>query len=89
MSEKLSDQELNCWLAVRLFGYKWYAFLARGKTGTRYGNTQKTLYGENLRYTTVRELVKAPFELLDGRNAAVWAYLRKLDYDTKVALYWH
>jgi hypothetical protein len=60
-------------------------------TEAHYGETLGTPYGEDLFYVTVHELVtevKLP-EDTHFRTKAVWAYLKELPPDTKVALFWH
>lgn len=63
-----------------------------GGEGSRYGITTKTPYGEPLEYVTAREFLNvcAALDMGDGhRTHASLAYLKELDPNTKVALYWH
>ncbi len=58
---------------------------------THYGNTQSDQYGDILTCLTVAELLKlaAHEAVLDNSvNRAIWAYIKELPSDTKVALYW-
>ena len=64
-------------------------YMCRNHEG--YGNTQKDRFGEPLMCVTVEQLLI--LALQEGvtrfvRNRAIWAYLRKLPRNTKVALYW-
>lgn len=55
-----------------------------------YGETQRTPYGEPLKFVLARDLVLC-FDVTDDhteRNAAVLAYLKHLNPLTKIALYW-
>ena len=57
-----------------------------------YGITTTTPYGERLEYVTAREFLNVCAALdmgVGSRTHAALAYLRELDPDTKVALYWH
>lgn len=56
-----------------------------------YGNTQETPYGEPLqwvRVTSLRDLSERRGVIDNCQNRAVWAYLKELPNDAKVALYW-
>ena len=58
---------------------------------SHYGLTIKDAYGEQLKYTTVKELLSMSSEFannLSNKNKAVLAYLACLPNETKVALYW-
>lgn len=59
-----------------------------------YGTTNEDRYGQSVRTTSAKELRKAImlFENqnnLATKNKAVLSYLRELDEDQKVALFWH
>lgn len=60
--------------------------------GDNYGKREGDCYGEKLRYTTAADLLSlAQHQAVidEQNNRAVWAYLRELDADTKIVLYWH
>lgn len=67
------------------------SFCARGVDGEpTYGKTSETPYGEQLEYVLAGHLaaIKLPRDAWYGVRA-VWAYLKELPPQTKVALYWH
>jgi hypothetical protein len=59
---------------------------------THYGLTLKDPYGNRVKYTTIKELLKVK-DFVDKsdsyRNRAAWAYLKELPENIKVALFWH
>lgn len=65
--------------------------LENGEAG--YGQTQETPYGEPLQCVTVKALLKIQRSAVtkdsSAKRRAIWAYLRELDSDQRVALYWH
>lgn len=69
------------------------SFMGRTEDGdTRYGATTKTPYGEPLGWVQAGDLVKIGphVGVVDNHlNRAIWAYLKELPYQTKIALYWH
>ena len=59
---------------------------------SHYGPTVDTPYGDPLKCVYVKDLL--PFAEHEGvrdnwKNRAVWAYLREMPPDEKIALYWH
>lgn len=72
---------------------KFMSFRGRTQEGNScYGVTTRTPYGEPLGWVQAGDLVKlgSHVGVLDNYlNRAVWAYLEKLPYQTKVALFWH
>lgn len=66
------------------------AYLDCGHTG--YGITIETPYGMRLKYVLVQHLCKLkdyPGVIDNFKNRAIWAYLKELPLQTKVALYWY
>lgn len=67
----------------------------RGRTqegDTSYGVTTTTPYGAPLGWVPAGDLVNLGVHIgvLDNHlNRAIWAYLRELPKETKVALFWH
>jgi hypothetical protein len=58
----------------------------------QYENTQTTQYGDKLQMLMASDFVafEKHSDVLDSDvNRAVWAYLRALNPETRVALYWH
>lgn len=56
---------------------------------SHYGKTTKDPYGDQVRYTTAGELLTIDSKFIDWhRPKAVWAYLRELPANAKVALFW-
>ena len=70
-----------------------FTFRATGADGEpRYGRTTETPYGEPIRCARIRDLLRLTEEPViteSRKNRAVWAWLRAMPPDTKVALYWH
>jgi hypothetical protein len=71
---------------------KFYSFSGRSPEfdDACYENTQEDPYGDPVKYVMAGDLVK--IDLPPDPHChlkAVWAYLRELMPDTKVALYWH
>lgn len=69
-------------------------FLSRVPDGTYegercYGEVNTTSYGDPLKFILVSDLVKIDASKYSERNQAIWAYLKALNPETKVALYWH
>lgn len=102
-SERFSHTVLTCERSIDLFEEigklqavrvptEFNTFVAQDdEHGDHYGNTQDTPYGEPLTFVLVEQLL--PFskyeEVTDNfKNRAIWAYLKQLPRDTKVALYW-
>ncbi len=57
-----------------------------------YGYIEKDPYGNRLRWTTAKELLKlSNHESVQDNylNRAVWAYLAQIPPDWKIVLYWH
>jgi hypothetical protein len=54
-----------------------------------YGKTIEDCYGKHVKYTTVKELLTIKEKYWTARSVPVYAYLKALDPQTKVALYWH
>jgi hypothetical protein len=57
-----------------------------------YGETTTTPYGETLNWVFVNklsELAEHPDVKDNHKNIAIWAYLKCLPDNTKIALYWH
>jgi hypothetical protein len=58
---------------------------------TGYGDTQTTAYGQPLRYVLAQHLNPLSNHRAvtdDDKNRAIWAYIRELRDDTKIALFW-
>lgn len=56
---------------------------------TQYGVTTEDCYGQPVKYTTVKELLTIKDKYWTCRSVPVHAYLKCLEPDTKVALFWH
>lgn len=55
-----------------------------------YGETNEDPYGEPLRCVRAGDLgALVLHENVTARDRAVWAYIRQLPPETKIALYWH
>lgn len=54
-----------------------------------YGVVKETPYGEELTYSFVKDLLRCKPSSDRQTNKAIWAYLKQLPPNTKVALYWH
>ena len=57
-----------------------------------YGNTIEDCYGDKVKFVEVKSLLKFKHhrDVRDsGKNSAIWAYLKELPENTKIALYWH
>ena len=71
---------------------RFYTFTGRqeGFEDVCYGNTQKTPYGEPVKFAIAGDLYRC-FRNSGGTgvNSAIRAYLQCLEPQTKVALYWH
>ena len=64
-------------------------FLATNNDGEpSYGDITQDAYGKDLTYVTSDLLSSINDEHVNGRNVAVWAYLKSLQPNTKVVLYW-
>lgn len=72
---------------------EFYSHMSRDeKHESHFGLTIEDNYGDRVKYTTVKELLKIK-DFVDSqesfKNKAAWAYLNELPSNTKVALYWH
>jgi len=70
------------------------SYLSRGEGNeeSHYGETCWTPYGDPVKYVRVKDLLKFRYcnEVYDYfLNRAVWAYLKELPEDIKIALFWH
>ncbi len=59
------------------------------ENGYDYGVINKTPYGEELTYALIKDLLKCNPHAEAKTNQAIWAYLKQLPPQTKIALYWH
>lgn len=59
------------------------------ENGYDYGVITKTPYDEALTYALVKDLLECKPHSEAQTNKAIWAYLKQLPPQTKVALYWH
>ena len=69
------------------------SYLSRGEGNEEphYGETCWTPYGDPVRYVRVKDLLKFQYcddVMYDFLNRAVWAYLKELPKDTRIALFW-
>lgn len=53
-----------------------------------YGNITKDAYGEELTYVNVKDLTNLKPNSESQTNKAIWAYLKQLPPEGKIALYW-
>lgn len=72
---------------------RFYSFTSREAScgESHYGVTRDTPYGEPLDYVRVKDLLAySDHEGVtdNGKNRAIWAYLKCLPPENKVALYW-
>jgi hypothetical protein len=54
-----------------------------------YGSITKDGFDTELTFVLVKELVKLKPHTESQTNKAIWAYLRQLSPEGKIALYWH
>lgn len=68
------------------------SYLGRGENEEHaYGKTLETPYGDPLFHVSVENLLRVSShkDVLDNsKNRAIWAYLKELPPETRVALYW-
>ncbi len=57
--------------------------------GFVYGSLTKDAYGTELNYVFVKELLKFKPNSESQTNKAIWAYLKQLPPEGKIALYWN
>lgn len=69
------------------------SYLSRGEGNEEphYGKTCWTPYGDPVKYVKVKDLLKFQYcddVIYNFLNRAVWAYLKELPKDTRIALFW-